>query len=119
MMTSAFELAFAILKEYRQTELGEFFPDDVPLLPQEPQQPSAEGGSREEHLHWSKERALAYLPAIGQALNSLASDVAKHPETERLVSIIMQQPIPRWENQTEWDNRDWIDDTRRFIEGFN
>jgi hypothetical protein len=39
--------------------------------------------TREEHLAWAKERALAYLPADPQqAFNSMASDLGKHPETE-------------------------------------
>jgi hypothetical protein len=40
--------------------------------------------TREEHLAWAKERALAHLPADPQqAFDSMASDLGKHPETER------------------------------------
>jgi hypothetical protein len=39
--------------------------------------------TREEHLAWAKERALAYLPADPQqAFDSIVSDLGKHPETE-------------------------------------
>ncbi len=38
--------------------------------------------TREEHLKWCKERALAYLPHNPQeAVTSMMSDIRKHPET--------------------------------------
>jgi hypothetical protein len=44
--------------------------------------------TRAEHLAWAKERALAYLPADPQqAFDSMASDLGKHPETERHLGI--------------------------------
>ena len=36
--------------------------------------------TRDEHLDWAKKRALAYLPDTKEALTSMMSDVAKHPE---------------------------------------
>lgn len=39
--------------------------------------------TRDEHLAWCKERALAYLPASPQeAVTSMLSDMSKHPELE-------------------------------------
>ena len=36
--------------------------------------------TRDEHLAWAKERALAYLPDITNALSSFVSDMTKHEE---------------------------------------
>jgi hypothetical protein len=37
--------------------------------------------TRDEHLAWCKERALAYLPSKPvEAMMSMASDLGKHPE---------------------------------------
>ena len=38
--------------------------------------------TREEHLKWCKERALEYVEAgdLDQAVNSMGSDLGKHPE---------------------------------------
>jgi hypothetical protein len=40
--------------------------------------------TREEHMNWCKERALAYVAEgdYGSAVASMLSDLAKHPETE-------------------------------------
>jgi hypothetical protein len=39
--------------------------------------------TRDEHVEWSKQRALEYLPGDPQqAFTSMASDLGKHPETE-------------------------------------
>jgi len=46
--------------------------------------------TREEHLKWCKERALAYLPHDPrEAITSMMSDIRKHPETnsETLMSL--------------------------------
>lgn len=39
--------------------------------------------TREEHLAWCKERALAYIDRgqINEGLTSMMSDMSKHPET--------------------------------------
>jgi len=40
--------------------------------------------TREEHLEWSKKRALEYVEMgdLLQALTSIGSDLTKHPETK-------------------------------------
>lgn len=39
--------------------------------------------TREEHLQWSKDRALQYLPGdVTNATASFVSDLGKHPELE-------------------------------------
>lgn len=45
--------------------------------------------TRTQHLEWAKARALEYVE-LGQlqyALNSLVSDLRKHPETENHIAI--------------------------------
>lgn len=45
--------------------------------------------TRAQHLEWAKSRALEYVE-LGQlqyALNSLVSDLRKHPETENHIAI--------------------------------
>lgn len=45
--------------------------------------------TRAQHLEWAKARALEYVE-LGQlryALNSLVSDLRKHPETENHIAI--------------------------------
>ncbi len=41
--------------------------------------------TRQEHLQWCKDRALAYVDAgdLTSALSSMLSDMGKHPETEK------------------------------------
>ena len=41
-----------------------------------------DGGGRDEHLEWCKERAREYLDAgeLPNAVASMGSDLAKHPE---------------------------------------
>jgi hypothetical protein len=36
--------------------------------------------TRAEHLQWSKDRALAYLPDVTNATASFVSDLGKHPD---------------------------------------
>lgn len=45
--------------------------------------------TRAEHLEWCKKRALEYCDAgdTNNAWASMASDLAKHPETERHAAI--------------------------------
>lgn len=71
--------------------------------------------SRAEHLAWCKQRALEYCDAgdTSQAFASMASDLGKHPETERHIGIelgFMQLLVGGLSSPTEM---------RRFIEGFN
>lgn len=70
--------------------------------------------TRAEHLQWSKDRALAYLPGdITNALGSMYSDLGKHPETQGHVGIqlgFMQQVAGLLSDPAK---------VRHFIEGFN
>lgn len=45
--------------------------------------------TREEHLAWCKERALEYVEQgnLTDAYASMASDLTKHPETEKHAAI--------------------------------
>lgn len=71
--------------------------------------------TREEHLEFAKQRALAYLPGDpAQAFISMLSDLRKHPELENHVGCRMgvgMMMIPGWiENPRE---------VERWIIGFN
>lgn len=70
--------------------------------------------TREEHIRWSKKRALdemAYSHDPKQAVISMMSDIGKHPETnsDALRALCMSQLLGRC---TEASVRD-------FINGFN
>lgn len=45
--------------------------------------------TRQEHLEWAKGRALEYVEAgdLTNAFASIASDLNKHPETEKHVGV--------------------------------
>lgn len=47
--------------------------------------------TRTEHVAWAKGRALAYVDCgdVSQAYDSLASDLAKHPETAEHPALIL------------------------------
>jgi len=71
---------------------------------------------REEHLKWCKERAIAEMDFNGvpsSGIISMASDLRKHPETnkESLISLTMMQLLinPQISRQQVID----------FIDGFN
>lgn len=69
--------------------------------------------TREEHMKWCKERALAYLPADPQqAITSMLSDISKHPETKSnmLAGLTLQLMMIGSLSSPE--------DARRHIEGF-
>ena len=71
--------------------------------------------TREEHLTWAKERALAHLEKgdVASAISSMLSDLDKHPETtghsgiQRGGALMLAGFLSR------------PDEARRFIEGFN
>ena len=69
--------------------------------------------TREEHLAWCKERALAYLADhdVRNAITSMLSDLGKHPECAgagEKMALFGMMII-----------RDYsVDDARKFIEGF-
>jgi len=71
--------------------------------------------TRDEHLEWCKERALAYVDAgdLTQAFTSMASDLKKHPETENHAGIQLgMMLLMTMQLNTSGQMRD-------FIQGFN
>ena len=69
--------------------------------------------TREEHMRWCKDRALAYLPASpAEAVASMLSDLGKHEETKRAAAGGVFMEGMRAAMSTN------PDDARRFIEGF-
>lgn len=71
--------------------------------------------TRAEHLAWCKKRALEYVDAgdCNQAFASMASDLSKHPETEKhgAIQLGMMMLMGGHLNRP--------DQMRKFIEGFN
>jgi len=70
--------------------------------------------TREEHMQWSKKRALEYLDNnnITNAFASLASDLSKHPETANHIGLgLTTQMIMIGKLRS-------VDEMRRQIEGF-
>jgi TolA-binding protein len=70
--------------------------------------------TREEHLEWCKQRALEYLDQgkIVDAITSMMSDLAKHPETKPSNEyLIMLGMIAARDRDS--------DAARRFITGFH
>lgn len=71
---------------------------------------------RDEHLAWSKKRALEYLDRgeVSEGFTSMLSDLRKHPELENHKGAeigVMFMLLPGWiDNPVE---------VRRWIEGFN
>ena len=69
------------------------------------------GMTWEEHLAWSKERALKFLPDDPvQAFASMASDLDKHEEGRNHIGIKMGMELV---------GSGALSDMRDFIEGFN
>lgn len=70
--------------------------------------------TREEHLAWAKQRALKYLDAgdLKQAYTSMASDLTKHPEFQKIEKMMSPLGLLHVINH---DARE----LRRWIEGFN
>jgi len=68
--------------------------------------------TRNEHLAWCKERALAELPDCTNAVASMISDLIKHPAFENTMTMTMASvgfmEIPRG-----------VDAVRKWVEGFN
>jgi hypothetical protein len=68
--------------------------------------------TREEHLKWAKERALAYLPLDPvEGMTSMMSDLSKHPELAKHAGLRIAPMFYGAQN----DSRA----VRRWIEGFN
>jgi hypothetical protein len=71
--------------------------------------------TRQEHLEWCKQRALAYCD-VGDATNawaSMASDLSKHPETENHAAIQLGMMM------FMGGMLNGVSEMRKFIEGFN
>lgn len=71
--------------------------------------------TRAEHLAWCKERALVYVDHgdLHQAFASMASDLSKHPETEKHGAIELGMMM------LMGGFLDTPQEMRKFIEGFN
>ena len=70
--------------------------------------------TRAEHLAWCKQRALEYVDAgdLKNAVNSMTSDLNKHPETADYPAVLIQLVIMDIANNN-------VQGVRRWIEGFN
>lgn len=67
--------------------------------------------TREEHLKWCKKRALAHLPQDPrEAVNSMISDIRKHPDTSDNVLMALGLFALRQGN---------VKSARDYIVGFN
>jgi hypothetical protein len=72
--------------------------------------------TRDVHLAWAKQRALAYLPTDpAQAAASMLSDLSKHPDLLKVFNDLLADPdfgpfLSRCCRQPE--------DVRKWIEGF-
>lgn len=72
-------------------------------------------GTREEHLAWCKQRALAYVDQgdLQNALASMGSDMRKHPQTDTpAAAMILGMDGIRYVMSNDADGM------RRLIEGF-
>ncbi len=69
--------------------------------------------TRQEHMKWCKDRALAYLQDNPpDAVASMTSDLSKHPDTaDTLPSLLMAGMIAAQSNDTG--------EVERWITGFN
>jgi hypothetical protein len=71
--------------------------------------------TRQEHLEWCKQRAFSYVAAgdLTNAFASMASDLRKHPETEKHAAISLGITMLMGGHLSTADKM------RKFIEGFN
>lgn len=68
--------------------------------------------SRDEHMKWCKERALAYLPGDpANAMASMMSDIGKHDDTRGHIGLMIS-PMMYGKAHDAGEMRKWI-------EGFN
>lgn len=69
--------------------------------------------TRKEHLDWCKQRALEYVDDgdLVNAVNSMMSDIRKHPETNGTWGLMMLGMYDA--------NRGDVEAVRRWINGFN
>jgi len=70
--------------------------------------------TRDEHLAWSKQRALEYLDAgdLANAFTSMASDLSKHPELRRIESTMAPVGLLYVMNHDTRQLRAWIEGFR-------
>jgi hypothetical protein len=66
--------------------------------------------TREEHLAWCKKRALKYcdIGDYDQAFASMASDLSKHPETEKHIGIELGMMLLMAGHLKGHECRNWI-----------
>ncbi len=71
--------------------------------------------TREEHLAWCKQRALEYVDQgdLTNAYASMASDLTKHPETEKHAAIQLGMMLMMGGHLST------APEMRKFINGFN
>lgn len=71
--------------------------------------------TRAEHLAWCKERALEYVDKgdVTEAYASMASDLTKHPETEKHAAIQLGMMLLMGGHLNS------ASEMRKFINGFN
>lgn len=71
--------------------------------------------NRQAHLEWCKKRALEYVDNndLAQAYSSMASDLHKHPETEKHAGIELGMGLVMMGQLNTQEKM------RKFIEGFN
>ena len=71
--------------------------------------------TRQEHIRWSKERALQELESgnLAAAYASISSDLSKHPETENHVAITLGMRMLMAGLLSD------VAEMRKFIEGIN
>lgn len=71
--------------------------------------------TRQEHMAWCKERALAYVDSkdLEGALASMMSDLRKHQETEDHPGIMLGMMLKMS------GKLNTPEETKKFIEGFN
>lgn len=71
--------------------------------------------TRAEHLEWCKRRALEYVDANDntQAFTSMASDLRKHPETEKHGGVELGMML------LMGGHLDTAEEMRKYINGFN
>ena len=71
--------------------------------------------TREEHVQWCKTRADTYLNDgdIDNAYSSMASDLTKHPETEKHPAIMLGVSLMMI------GELNTVEKMRKFIDGFN
>lgn len=70
--------------------------------------------TRQEHLEWCKRRALEYVKAgeLTNASASMASDLSKHPETEKHLGLELGMMLLIAQKLGT------AEEMRKFIEGF-